>query len=321
MPYLPRSTYPGPPWYQWNGHWQTILPAFAPVPAPYERERLELADGDFLDLDWLVRSGRRRLLVLTHGLEGNSNRPYIQRPARYFYARGWDILAWNCRSCSGEMNRLPRLYHHGEIEDIEAVVRHALGLVDYGFIALAGYSMGGSINTKFLAVRGRELPPLRASVAFSSPFWLDAGVDALEAPGNAFYKKRFLRSLGKKLANIESRFPGTLEMRRLAAVKTWRDFDNWFTAPLLGLERAEDFYEMASAANYLSRLRRPALLVNALNDPIIPRACSPREVAESHPHFFLEEPARGGHVGFALARKPHSWMEERLESFLAKIVL
>ena len=316
MPLI-NSTYPGPPWYQLNGHWQTLLPAFRRWQLPYRRERLELPDGDFLDLDWLGQEEADSLIILTHGLEGNSHRPYIQSAAHYFSDRGWDALAWNCRSCSGEMNRLPRLYHHGEIEDIGAVIRHALGQKPYRQIWLAGYSMGGSINTKYLAVNGKAVPePLRGSIAFSSPFDLAASVDALEFPGNGFYKKRFLKQLSAKLLIKADRFPGLLDMSRLPEVDTWRDFDEWFTAPLLGLDSATAFYEMASAKNFLEGLQHPVLLVNALNDPIIPLACSPIELAREHPLLTLEMPEQGGHVGYSLSRSRYSWMDIRAWDFI-----
>ena len=125
MPIIKNSTYPNPPFYQFNGHLQTIIPGiFRKVKGVnYDRERLELSDGDFLDLDW-IRKGNKNIVLLSHGLEGDSDRQYILGAAKYFSQNGWDVLAWNCRSCSGEMNRNPRLYHHGDIEDIGTVVNH-----------------------------------------------------------------------------------------------------------------------------------------------------------------------------------------------------
>jgi predicted alpha/beta-fold hydrolase len=95
------------------------------IKGEYLRERLELSDGDFLDLDWMSEK-RDQLVIITHGLEGNSERHYSKGVARYFFQRGWDALAWNCRGCSGEMNRLPRFYHHGATEDLSAVIEHAI---------------------------------------------------------------------------------------------------------------------------------------------------------------------------------------------------
>jgi hypothetical protein len=306
------DSYPGPPWYQINGHWQTILPALRGPKVGFHRERLELDDGDFLDLDWLQNKGSRSLVILTHGLEGNSRRPYMRSAARYFHALGWDALAWNCRSCSGEMNRLFRFYHHGEIEDIHRITTYALQQKDYQEVVLIGYSMGGAMTTKYLSVHSPDLPEvIRGGIAFSSPFDLEASVDALELPGNELYKTRFMKQLGEKFRIKDQRFPGKLDMAKLEEIETWKQFDEWFTAPILGVASAQEFYDLASAKNFLPTLKRPVLAVSALNDPIITEACLPLEEAKDHPYLTLELTPDGGHVGFSLRRNKHSWMEER----------
>lgn len=309
-----EHNYPGPPWYQFNGHLQTILAAFGGPEVMYRRERLELDDGDFLDIDWLQQQhAANSLVILTHGLEGNSQRPYIRSAAHFFHERGWDVIAWNCRSCSGEMNRTLRLYHHGEISDIHTVTTHALDQGQYQQVVFVGYSMGGAMLTKYLSVHHQTLPDaVLGGIAFSSPFDLAAGVDALELPGNGIYKKRFLRQLGGKLQDKAKRFPGVIDISRLAHVKTWRDFDEWFTAPLLQLSSAKEFYDIASAKNFVNTLNRPVLAVNALNDPIITDDCLPLAEAPNHPFLHLEITEEGGHVGYQMrGQKGRNWMNLR----------
>lgn len=306
-----NTSYPSPPWYQYNGHLQTILPAFGGPKVKYKRKRLELDDGDFIDIDWLRLPHRpKQLVILTHGLEGNTDRPYIRSAANFFHNKGWDVLAWNCRSCSGEMNRLQRLYHHGEIGDIDLVVKHALTRGDYQKIVLIGYSMGGAITSKYLGVNGNNLPPgIIGGIAFSSPFDLEASVDALEIRGNGIYKKRFLKQLGDKVKIKNERFPGIIDIKKLKHVKRWRDFDEWFTAPMLGLSSAKEFYNLASANNFLAGLQRPILAVCATNDPIITESCLPDTTNSSFLSSELTE--KGGHVGYALKDKNYNWMDVR----------
>ncbi len=316
MPLVPQSSYLHIPPLQWNGHLQTIIPALTrKVKVPYERERLELSDGDFVDLDWLDK-GSRRLVLLSHGLEGNSRRSYIQGTARFFAAQGWDALAWNCRSCSGEMNRKLRLYNHGEIGDLGEVIRHALRTKDYECIVLVGFSMGGSITLKYLGVQGKELPaPVAKGIAFSTPCDLESSIRTLELPKNRFYKNRFFNKLRKKIELKARQFPGAIDLRGFSRIKSWRDFDELFSAPLNGFRNAKDFYRQASCVNFIAGIRVPALLVNALNDPILSPECSPVALAQNHPKLFLETPAKGGHVGFTLHRHDHSWMEYRAWEF------
>ncbi len=317
MPVLQHSTYTDPPLYQFNGHLQTIFPGtFRKVPLTYERERLELPDGDFVDLDWLDRRSRR-LAILTHGLEGNSERHYIKGMAKIFSENGWDVLAWNCRSCSGEMNRHLRLYHHGEIGDFGEVILHALRKKDYEKVVLIGFSLGGNITMKYLGVHGKWAPaPIQRAVAFSSPTDLKAGAAILDHPSNRLYKKRFLRKLRIKIEHKAQQFPGSLDLSKLDEIKVWRDFDEHFSAPLSGFPDAEAFYYDASAKNFISGITVPTLLVNALNDPILPPACYPVDICDKHPHLYLEMPRIGGHVGFQLRRDPlYMWSEYRALAF------
>lgn len=316
MPLL-KTSYAGPPAYQYNGHLQTIVPSLTRrVPGViYERERLTLSDGDFVDLDWIDR-GQKRLVVLTHGLEGDSSRQYMRGMARLFSQNGYDVLAWNCRSCSGEMNRAFRLYNHGEIGDVGEVIAHALQTKPYDEIVLVGFSMGGNITLKYLGVHGKQLPDaIKGGIAISSPTDLGASAVLLDRPTNRFYRNRFMKKLVVKLSQKADRFPGQLDMTQLQRVRRWRDFDDYFSAPVNNYRDADDFYQQASALNFMPGTTVPILLLNAQNDPLLSPECSPAWLAESHPHIFLETPRTGGHVGFAVPRDGHTYSERRALAF------
>lgn len=311
-----NSSYSNPPFYLFNSHLETIVPSmFRKIEGVYERDRLELSDGDFLDLDWM-RGHKDKLIIISHGLEGNSERHYSKGVARYFYQRGWDALAWNCRGCSGEINRLPRFYHHGATEDIAAVIDHAIKK-KYTQIALVGFSMGGSMSLKYTGERKDKLPPeIKSVVAFSVPCDLGASARELDKPNKKFYLNRFLNKLEKKIKAKSLKFPDLISADAFEKVKTFRDFDNRYTAPLHGFADADDFYKKASSGPYISSIQIPTLIVNALNDPFLPNACYPFDIAKTHPNVQLETPNRGGHVGFSLAGKSESWMEVRSFEFV-----
>jgi len=317
MPVIRHSAYAGPPRYLYNGHLQTVYPSlFRTVPGVrYERERLTLSDGDFVDLDW-ADHGRRRLVLITHGLEGDSHRHYVKGTARLFVEAGYDVLAWNCRSCSGEMNRAFRLYNHGEIGDIGEVLAHALRHKNYQEVVLVGYSMGGNITLKFLGVHGKVLSGVvRRAVAVSAPTDLHASARLLDQPRNQFYRRRFMKKLARKMHQKAAQFPGRLDVAKLAEVRVWQDFDDFFSAPLNGYRDALDFYTQASAVNFMDGIAVPTLLLNAQNDPILSPECSPVGLAEAHPQVFLETPATGGHVGFLLPGDLHTYAERRALAF------
>jgi len=315
MPLI-SSSYTNPPFYLFTGHLETIVPSmFRKIEGKYERERLELTDGDFLDLDWMRGKGDK-LVIITHGLEGNSERHYSKGTAHYFYQRGWDALAWNCRGCSGEINCLPRFYHHGATEDIAAVIDHVIQK-KYSQIALVGFSMGGSMTLKYLGERKDKVAPeIKSAAVFSVPCDLGASARELDKPEKKFYLNRFLKKLEKKIRAKSILFPELISTEGFEKIKTFREFDNRYTAPLHGFANADDFYTKASSGQYIASIELPTLIVNALNDPFLPDECYPYDVAKTHNHVHLETPQRGGHVGFSLAGKAESWMEMRAFEFI-----
>lgn len=315
MPLIGESSYPNPPYYLFNRHLETIIPAFRKVIFSYERERLELPDGDFVDLDWHVKKGKK-LLILTHGLEGSAERPYVKGMAKLFSENGWNILAWNCRSCSGEMNRNFRLYSHGEIQDFKEVVEHALHAQSFEEVMLVGFSMGGNITMKYLGVHGKEIPgSISKAVAFSSPCDLKSTIPLLNNWENYLYKRRFLNSLKAKIMEKARQFPEKISLNHFDHIKQWEDFDRHYSTPINGFEHPDEFYHYASAINFMPGISIPTLLVNAQNDPLLTPTCSPKALCERHACIFLETPKKGGHVGFYLSGKPYYWSEYRALEF------
>lgn len=319
MPLIKQSTFSNPPFFQFNGNMQTILPALVRrIKLTYTRERLELSDGDFVDLDWVYNQSKN-LVIISHGLEGNSERHYTKGMASFFAQKKWDVLAWNCRSCSGEMNRKMRMYNHGEIGDIGEVIEHAIDKGSYDNVALIGFSMGGNIVMKYLGVNaGKHPKQIKKAVAFSAPCDLFSSVELLNHPSSSFYRKRFLRMLKPKIKHKAAQFPGVIDFNNYKKIKQWEDFDNFFTAPLNGYKDAADFYYNGSAINFMADISIPTLLVNAINDPILTPACFPKELCASHPYISLEIPEQGGHVGFSVKGKAFAWSEYRAYEFICR---
>ena len=321
MPLLTSSSY-RPPNYLGlgfggaDGHLQTILPAlFRRVPRiTRERERIETSDRDFLDLDWNRDQHSKSLVIITHGLEGNSSNASIQGMAAAFHRAGWDTLAWNLRGCSGEQNRLLRTYHSGAWEDLQSVISHSAG--DYKNIALIGFSIGGNITLKYLGDLGASIHPrIRGALAFSVPCDLASSARALESRINRIYMNHFLRDLRRKIREKATAFPGSVSTEGLDQMRTFREFDGTYTAPLNGFRSAEDYWARASSKPSLSGITVPTLLVNALNDPFLGPECFPRDEAKANSHLHLELPPSGGHLGFPTQGHEY-WSESRAVEFL-----
>lgn len=318
---LQSSSYVKRPWYLINGHFETVIPSlfYNVEGVDLERERLELDDGDFLDLDWL-KNGNKRLLVLSHGLEGNSERHYIKRPAKYFSQKGWDILAWNNRSCSGEMNRLPRFYHHGATEDIAAVIDRGLK-ENYDSIVLMGFSMGGGMQQKYLGERTPD-PKIKGAISFSVPCNVLNSADKLREKGNRFYERRFVKKLKTKIYKKSEVMDLGINMEELKSVQTFKQLDKAFTLKVhTEYKDPDDFYARITSDQFLDNIEIPLLIVNALNDPMLGDLCYPTELAKIKENIYLETPDRGGHVGFSLPNDEYSYMEYAADKFIEGVIL
>ncbi|RMG56338.1 MAG: alpha/beta fold hydrolase [Acidobacteria bacterium] len=318
MPIVVPSTYVPPRGFS-NGHIQTLFPTlFRKVRGVvYRRERIDTPDGDFLDLDWSP-VGSHRLAILSHGLEGNTQRPYMLGMVRALNRRGWDALAWNFRGCSGEPNRKLRSYHSGATDDLHTVVRHALSRRPYEDVVLIGFSLGGNLTLKYLGERGDRIDRrIRKAVAISVPCDLESVAWKLTRPSNRLYLRYFLHSLCEKIRVKAQLMPELISDDGLRGIKTFKEFDDRYTAPIHGFQSAEDYWRKCSSRQFLPSLRIPTLVVNARNDPLLTASCFPEDEAEANPHLFLEMPASGGHVGFiAFNEWGEYWSESRAMAFI-----
>lgn len=312
-----------PPLWLRNPHLQTVWPSlFRRVElAPDATERLETPDDDFLDLDWYQR-GNRRLMVLSHGLEGYSRRPYMLGMAQAALASDWDVLAWNFRSCSGEINRQPCFYHSGSSGDLSLVVQHALSVLPaYDSIVLGGFSMGGNVSLVYLGEQGASLDArIRGAVVLSVPCDLAGSARELAKPANRFYMNRFMEDLRVKVRAKHELFPDRVPLDGLDRMKTFAEYDEQYTAPLHGFGSAEDYWYRCSGTRFLEGIRVPALIVNAADDPFLSTGSYPQEAVRANRWLRLEVPRHGGHVGFVGdERNGQYWSEWRTMRFLESL--
>lgn len=308
-----------PPVWLRNGHIQSVWPSLfrsVAMRTP-EEEVLPTPDEDELHLDW-YRQGSDRLAVISHGLEGHSRRPYVLGLARALLAEGWDVLAWNYRSCGGTMNLKPRFYHSGATEDLAHVVRHALG-GDYQSLFLSGFSMGGNLSLLYLGQQGEHVDSrICGAVTYSVPCDLAGSAEMLALPSRRIYMQRFLKDLHEKMQEKSRRFPDRIDVSGFESIRTFREFDDRYTAPLHGFRDAKDYWAQCSALTRLKDIRVPALMVNAADDPFLSNACYPESKKILGAYVRLEAPKWGGHVGFVEhARDGFYWSERRALGFLS----
>jgi predicted alpha/beta-fold hydrolase len=317
-----------PAWWLPEGHTQTLWRKFAPPERIIQkRERVELDDGDFIDLDWAAaisgsESRDRIIVVILHGLCGCSSSPYVAALQTLLTANSIASVAMNFRGCSGEYNRLARAYHSGVSADANVVFSDLFSRFPDHRFAFVGYSLGANVLLKWLGEIRRH-PQVMKAVAVSTPFALDLCSRAMLRGVSRAYGSYFVRRLLQDLDAKRQHFTAThnaLQLEQLQAlgslddIRTIWEFDDRVTAPLHGFRDAEDYYGHCSSLHFLPGIATDTLLIQSRNDPLIPAAALPNP-ARLSAQVRLELLGQGGHVGFISGQR-ENWLEQRILRFI-----
>ena len=311
-----------PAWWLPNSHLQTLWPVLCRrriKSLHLRRERFELPDGDFLDLDW-AGEGTGPIVLILHGFEGSIHSHYAMGLLKAVCERGWRGVFMHFRGCSGEPNRLTRGYHSGETSDV-AILMNALCKRESGTeFAAIGVSLGGNVLLKWLGETGGHCP-LKSAVAISVPFELHKAAFRMQQGFSRTYQWYFLKRLRERLLDKFQKIPAQgLDLSILSDLRTVYQFDDKVTAPLHGFASVYDYYSRASSRQYLRSIRVPTLLLHAKDDPFMTEDVIPsaEELSES---VQLEVTKSGGHVGFVSGKvpwRPRYWLEQRIPVFLGE---
>lgn len=312
-----------PPWWAKSPHVQTILPVFTKVAKPVlQRQRLELPDGDFIDIDWqdFPQAGKP-IVVIIHGLEGSAQSHYARRILQACKDRGLSALVHHHRSCSGEANRLARSYHSGDTDDLQFSLSTLKQTYPLSPLLAVGYSLGGNALTKYQG-EYQDDSLLARAVVVSAPLHLAACAKRLENGFSKVYQSYLLKQLQRKikhkLADPELAAMLPLKPLQVESLNTFYDFDDRVTAPIHGFNGVDDYYARASGLPFVSRITKPTLIMHAKDDPFMTADVIPRPSQLSE-HVEYELHSHGGHVGFiegGTPWKPRFYLEGRILRFL-----
>jgi predicted alpha/beta-fold hydrolase len=318
-PFRAAAWLPGP-------HAQTVAGRYLRRPAgiTYRRERVDTADGDFLDLDFALLHGREPaadapVAVVVHGLEGSAASGYVVETCRALAEHGIRPVAMNFRTCGGEMNRTLRFYHAGETGDLATVLALLAERFPGAPLGAVGFSLGANVLLKYLGETG-DAARVRAAVAVSTPFDLSAGADSLDGTRlGRLYVSVFLRTLKAKFTEKSSLVGDSCDADRVYAARTFREFDDAATAPLHGFTGVDHYYSSSSSAQFIDHIRVPTLLIQSRDDPFLPGSAIPLAAAEANPCVTPVITDHGGHVGFIAGPPwaPRFWAETEAARFLA----
>lgn len=307
-----------PAWWLPGPHAQTLWPNLLrprPVSLIIEKERIELSDGDFVDLAWVGKNKTGPLLILLHGLEGSFGSRYIQGMMDVAESYGWRSVCVHFRSCSGELNRLPRYYHSGDTQDLASILMLLRAREPSTPFVAVGYSLGGNVLLKWLG-ESQEQDMLQAAVAVSVPFELHKAAQRVQHGFSRLYQWQFLKSLDKKVREKAIQQANFI-LPYHKKPRTMREFDGVVTAPLHGFASVDDYYARSSSRQYLQTIRVPTLLIQAKDDPFMTLDLLPMpHELSSFITFCLTE--QGGHVGFVSGKNPLQpvyWLEQVIPAY------
>jgi len=324
LPLLREHTY-RPAWWVPGPHAQTLWGKFArrAPSVPTRIERWATPDHDFVDVLRLDAAATRPRLLLLHGLEGTIRSHYVGGLMRMAYERNWGADMLIFRSCGDEPNRTARFYHSGETGDAALVLDRILEEFPSAPILLCGISLGGNVLLKLLGERGEMLPDrVRAAAVVSVPFDLERGSRHISKGFSRIYERHFLRTLRKKAEAKLQSFPGLFDRDAMLRAETLYEFDDVVTAPVHGFRGAHDYYTRSSSLRFLARVRRPTLLLSAMDDPFLPRDVLDQvaDIARRNGFLTTHFSKRGGHVGFVGGTpwNPVYYAEKRVGDFLAE---
>jgi len=306
-----------PAWWLPTGHLQTIWPAlFRSKPdIQLTRERVELTDGDFIDLDWFGHE-QYPLVLINHGLQGSVHSHYALPLMDALHKSGFASVFMHFRNCSEEPNRLPRAYHSGETGDVQTIIQHISDSQQREVFAAVGFSLGGNALLKWLGETA-QANPLKCAVAVSVPFLLQESATKLNSGFSRLYEWHLLKSLKQSYRNKFSDMTSPLNVN-IDQFKSFREFDNEVTAPLHGFSGVDDYYQQSSCRQYLHNIQIPTCIVHSLDDPFMyPGSIPGQDEVSDQVEMHISD--HGGHVGFVSGTVPWKtkyFHEEALLGFL-----
>lgn len=301
-----------------NSHFSTIYSAkLRPSPSLIQqRERMQLPDGDFMDIDWsFAKKPSPKVAILLHGLEGNAQRTYMKGQAKVLNQNGWEVASVNFRGCSGETNLSYQSYNAGKTDDLEAVINSILEKDKYAEMVLVGFSLGGNLLLKYLGEREIFPKQIKKAVAISTPLSLKGSLESLNEFSNWVYQNSFLINLRKKYKAKMKDFPEKMTASDYKKITSLLQFDHVYTAPAHGFKDAFDYYEKNSSLQFLPNIKIPVYILNSENDSFLSSECYPIDLASKMKNMQLEIPKYGGHVGFHQNNKLY-YSEARAVQFL-----
>lgn len=310
-----------PPWWLRNRHLQTFLGARGDeerVSAGTLVHRVPTADGEALALhedapETPSTTSDSPAVLLIHGLAGSHRSGYVVRIGQGLVRAGWRVFRMDMRGCGAGESWAHKPPHAGLTQDVHAALCFINTHYKQHRLALVGFSLGGNLVLKFLGELGRGdyssttgSVELCHAISVSPPIDLSLAADMMEQGTGRIYTAYFMKMLQRQLrTKLELWEHWRAQAARVGehrVLKTIREFDDAYTAPLAGFASAADYYQRASSKSLLDFINVPCDLLVAKDDPIVPFASyqglSPEGAWLKNAPGQMFAMNHGGHLGF-----------------------
>lgn len=303
-----------PPMLFTSRHLQTIIPSnFRKVNVNYSRQRISIANHDFIDIDW-SKNNSEVLGIVLHGYGGHSHRDHVMGMVKILNDNNIDAVAVNLRGQSGEPNNSIEWNHAGCTDDIKSTIDYINSKHNYKTIYLIGFSLGGNIILNYI---GKEKYPSNIKKVATISVPCDLKSSSENVSRQFIYNSYFLSKLKVKIQQKSKKFPAKIDFKSFKTVKNLLDFDDLYTVKIHGFNSLDEYYNSSSCNNVLGKIDIPTMILNAEDDPFLGPKSYPREIAKKNKNLFLEIPKYGGHTGFVLFNKENEyWSEKYIINFL-----
>ncbi len=280
-----------------NPHLQTVVASKFQPPSPpaYEAERLELPDGDYVDLAWNLENDGP-LVCVFHGLQGSIKSAYAARVLQRLKCDGFRTVFMHFRGCSGEPNRMACGYHSGHTDDIRYLIKTISKRYPKTPLFAVAYSLGANALLKYLGEE-QENCLLQQSIAVSPPLLLAEGAKRMNRGLSRLYQSWLVRQMQQAILDKKNTYPKLNLPEDVKQYNSFWRFDNYVTAPINGFKDVNDYYKQASSLPWLINIRAPSHILFARDDPFFTEKVIPTEKQLSDSVIF-ELTEKGGHVGF-----------------------
>ncbi|XP_059173587.1 monoacylglycerol lipase ABHD2-like [Physella acuta] len=302
-----------------SGHAQTIAYAKMgrvnmPVPSGVRHTKV-MADGVTLTFDLHEplaphKSGGNFSIILCPGIGNNSESPYIRTLVDYAQRSGYTAVVLNHVGSTKTIQLTgSRIFTYGGTEELGEVRREVERLKPGSGIILVGCSMGANVVVKYLGERLEHQQGILGAVSISQ------GYDVIKAkPLLLSWKhlrrlyiyvmtrnqKNLIRCHQQQLLSQEVKAKYGIDEAALFAARTMEELDEAYTRRRHGYTTLDDYYYHNSSCHYLCNIKIPLLVVNAEDDPIVPKELleCPLQASKCLPHMIFAVTKHGGHLGF-----------------------